>query len=198
MVEDHDLSLSSGNENTNLTDIIIDKILPFSTKQRKGWYGLIILSLFLLIGCQSEASVPDGYYTYEKEEVEAAVRQVTFNPEVPEYVPIPVEFIISDPYLIVETDEEALDISFYSRENDLLTYQVTEGIFELGEMAEDIKIDSSTSAHYHDNGFAKMLTWEKNGLSYKLEFRSSIIGDDNPSRPVSKEELVKVAQSCQS
>lgn len=188
------LSLNLNDEGSSF----IDTSLFFSIVQRKGWYGLLILSLFLLIGCQSEANIPDGYYPYEKAEVEEAVRQVSFNPEVPEYVPIPVEFIISDPYLIAGTSEEALDISFYSRENDLLTYQVTEGMFELGQTAEDIKIDSSILAHYQDNGFAKILTWEKNGLSYKLEFRSSIIGDNNPSRPISKEDLVKVAQSCHS
>ncbi len=166
--------------------------------KRKCWYRLFAVSLFLLIGCQSEAEVPEGYYQFETKQVEATINQVSFSPDLPQYLPMPVEFIISDPYLIAGTNEEAIDISFYSRENDLLTFQVTEGTFSISGDAEDIDIDSTTRAYYDDNGFAKVLTWENKGLSYKLEFRSGAIGDAEPSRPISKEDLIKVAQSTHS
>lgn len=163
--------------------------------KRKCWYSLFALSLFFLISCQSEAEVPEGYYQFETKQVEATINQVSFAPDLPQYLPMPIEFIISDPYLITGTNEEAIDISFYSRENDLLTFQVTEGTFAISRDAEDIDIDSTTRAYYDDNGFAKVLMWENNGLCYKLEFRSSVIGDAQPSHPVSKEDLIKVAQS---
>lgn len=165
---------------------------------RKCWYRLLALSLFILIGCQSEAEIPEGYYQFEKAEIEATINQLSFSPDYPQYVPIPVEFIISDLYLIAGTDEEAIDISFYSRENELLTFQVTEGTFAISTDAENIDIDSTIKAYYDDSGFAKILTWQNNGLSYKLEFRSSVIGDDQPSRRISKEDLIKVAQSTHS
>lgn len=156
----------------------------------------LIFSLLVFVGCQAEAEIPEGYYVYEKDQVEEAVQQVSFNPALPEYLPIPVEFIISDPYYITGTAEGALDISFYSGENDLLTYQATEGRFDPNPEAEQITIDKTTNGYYYDNGFAKILIWERNDLSYKLEFRSSIIGEDQPSRPITKHELVQVARSC--
>lgn len=75
---------------------------------------------------------------------------------------------------------------------------MTEGTFAISTDAENIDIDSTIKAYYDDNGFAKILTWQNNGLSYKLEFRSSVIGDDQPSRRISKEDLIKVAQSTHS
>lgn len=192
------LSSSMPGENSNHVSHINKQMLVFFNISKKSGYLLFLLSLSLLVSCQSQVDIPEGFYPYEKEKVAEAIQQVSFNPEVPNYVPIPVEFIISDHYLMAETRKEALDISFYSRENDLLTYQVTEGHFESEQGAESIEIDSSILAHYCDNGFAKVLVWEKDGLSYKLEFRSSIIGDNQSSHSITKEDLVRVAQSCQS
>lgn len=166
--------------------------------KKQHWLVLLFFSFLCLSGCKEEVIVPEGYYQYEKTKVEEAIEHISFTPDVPQYVPIPVEFIISDPFTIAGTDYEALDISFYSRGNDLLTFQVTEGQFDISDDAEDVEIDSSIAAYYIDNGFAKILTWTKNGLSYKLEFRSSVIGDHQSSRQVSKEELIKVVQSTHS
>lgn len=164
----------------------------------KKWIIGFIFSLFLLVGCQSEEAIPDGYYSYEQSEVEQALSLVNFEPEVPQFVPIPVEFIISDPYTIEGTTKEALDISFYSRDNDLLTYQVVEGSDQWPFEGEEIKLEQNVTAHYLDNDFAKTLVWQKEGLSYKLEFRSSVIGKDDPAKFITKDDLVRVAQSFQS
>lgn len=162
---------------------------------KKGWYGLVLFSLFFLVSCQQAADVPEGYYSFEEEKVNEAVNQASFNPDIPAYVPIPVEFIIYDLYSLADTGDEALDISFYSKQNDFVTYQVTVGTFDIDSDAEDVKIDPAVLAYYSDNGFAKKLMWEKDGLSYKLEYRPNVIGEGRPSQPISKDQLMKVAQS---
>ncbi|SEO61192.1 hypothetical protein SAMN04488134_109146 [Amphibacillus marinus] len=157
------------------------------------WFTLLVL----LVGCQATEQIPEGYYDYEKAPVAEAISTVSFNPETPQYVPMQVEFIISDPYQISGTTYEALDISFYSRNNDLLTYQVTDGFFEELADGEIVELDRAINGQYMTNDFAQVLVWEKDGLSYKLEFRSSIIGKEASSGRVTKAELLKVAQSFQ-
>lgn len=149
----------------------------------------------MLVGCQSQKSAPEGYFNYPTDDVEGAVAALSFQPEMPQFVPIPVDFVISD-HFFTASDQEALDISFYSRENDLLTYQVIKGELELlGETT--VEISETVQATYTDNDFAKTLIWHKDGLSYKLVFRSGIINAEQVSDQVTKADLVRVAQSFQ-
>jgi|GEM_PF-3085386 len=163
--------------------------------KNKGWFGLVLFSLFVLISCSQEAEVPDGFYTFDTDKVNEAVDQASFNPDIPDFVPIPVEFIIYDVYQLAGKNGEALDISFYSRQNDFFTYQVSEGTFETSLEAEDVKINGTIEASYSDDGFAKRLVWANNGLSYKLEYRPNLISNDGPSRDICKEEMIEVAHS---
>lgn len=164
----------------------------------KKYLILSMVSFLALIGCKQQISIPEGYYTYERPEVEAALEGLSFNPETPEFVPIQVDFIISDQYIVNGTNQAALDISFYSRENDLLTFQAIEGDFKNLATGDAVMIDEEISASYIDNTYAKTLYWSKSGISYKLVYRSGIIKREDVSSKITKDELVRVAESFQS
>ncbi len=163
----------------------------------KRYLILCMISFFALIGCKQQVSIPEGYYTYESSEVKEALDGLSFNPETPEFVPIQVDFIISDQYVVKGTSQEALDVSFYSQENDLLTFQAVEGDFKNLATGDSVMIDEEISGSYIDNTFAKTLYWSKSGISYKLVYRSGIIKTEDVSNKITKNELVKVAESFQ-
>ncbi|GGM25985.1 hypothetical protein GCM10011351_09530 [Paraliobacillus quinghaiensis] len=158
-----------------------------------------LISFLALIGCkqQEQVSIPEGYYDYEKTEVNERVESLSFESQLPQFLPFQVEFIISDQYIITGTDQEALDISFYSSQNDLLTLQAVDGHFPEDISGESVEINQQISGTYVDNSFAKTLYWSMEGISYKLVFRSGVIDSDNGSNTVTKTELVKVAKSFQ-
>ncbi|MBM7571623.1 hypothetical protein [Aquibacillus albus] len=165
----------------------------------------IITCAFLLLlwlpACQNSQSVPDGYYPYDIEKVKSAVRQLSFQPEIPGFVPIPVQVLISDHYQIMDTEAEALDVSFYTNNNDLLSIQFVNG--EMDEIMTDsvtVTINERVKGHYIDNSYAKILYWEKNGINYKMIYRSSggSIGGKNATKEITKSDLVNVAESFHS
>lgn len=163
----------------------------------KRYLLICLISLLTLIACNQQVSIPDGYYDYERSEVEDAVKGLSFKPETPAFVPIQVDFVISDQYLIKGTDQEALDVSFYSKENDLLTFQAVDGDFNEPIVGDSVTIDKKVKGSYVDNKFAKTLYWRKYGIAYKLVFRSGIVKSEVVSNNISKKELVKVAKSFQ-
>ncbi|MCT2535799.1 hypothetical protein NC661_07700 [Aquibacillus koreensis] len=160
--------------------------------------GLIFL-LFVIIGvagCQQKQSIPEGFYPYEKNEVEQAVEQLSFRPEIPGYVPIEMEIVVSDQYVLRDTEIEALDVSFYTRDNDLLSIQFIDGEMNEELMSPEIvSISEKINGAYIDNSYAKVLSWQKDGITYKITYRSSEYGN-NPS--VTKTDLVMVAKSFHS
>ncbi|WP_112180038.1 MULTISPECIES: hypothetical protein [Paraliobacillus] len=164
----------------------------------KKYVFLCMISFFTLIGCKQQVAIPEGYYAYENSEVEKALEGLSFNPETPEFVPIQVDFIISDQYVVNDTNQEAVDISFYSQENDLLTFQAVEGEFKNLIDGDPIKLEGEISGSYIDNNFAKTLHWSKAGISYKLVYRSGIVKKEEVSNKITKSELVRVAESFQS
>lgn len=159
---------------------------------------IIVCIGFLLVGCQAIEEIPEGYYDYPRDDVEAAIATLSFDPNIPQFVPFPVEFIVSDRYHLTGTDQEAMDISFYSRQNDLLIYQVVDGETDQLINGEAVEIDSSITGAYADNDFAKTLLWKEDGLTYLLIFRSGIFDTEEITTQVTKSDLIKVAQSFHS
>ncbi|WP_226038262.1 hypothetical protein [Aquibacillus saliphilus] len=158
-----------------------------------------IFLIVLLIGCNSNKTIPEGFYSYDQEEVKTAVETLTFQPELPQFVPIKVEFQVSDHYTVTDTNSEALDVSFYTIENDLLSIQFVNGnLNEIAVDPEKVEINDTIEGEYVDNSYAKTLYWESAGVSYKMTYRAStVIENNNPenNKNVTKEEMVKVAKS---
>ncbi|MDL4840412.1 hypothetical protein [Aquibacillus rhizosphaerae] len=166
-------------------------------------YNFFIIStlalLFVLVGCQNNQTIPDGFYSYEKGEVKTAINELSFQPEIPSYVPIEVDFLISDRYFVKDTDMEALDVSFYTRNNDLLSVQFIDGnIDEEWIDTESVTLEDEITGIYVDNAFAKVLYWEKSGITYKMTYRSSTLMEEDNANNISKSDLVEVANSFQS
>ncbi|MRH44950.1 hypothetical protein GH741_20100 [Aquibacillus halophilus] len=162
---------------------------------------LLLFSLTLIIliaGCQSEP-IPNGFYSYNIEEVKIAVNTLSFQPEIPQFVPMEVEFLVSDHFTITDTDIEALDVSFYTRDNDLLSIQFIDGnISEPVVESENVKIVNEINGEYVDNSYAKTLYWKEDGITYKMIYRSSTVGEESQDEKVSKEQLLQVARSFHS
>ena len=155
----------------------------------------LVVVCSLLFGCQEAEAVPNGFYEYDKDEVKAAVDELSFNPEMPEFIPIDVDFLVSDRFFTLDTGNEALDVSFYTRENDLLQVQFVDG--ELGQTlveSEKVIINNDVIGDYVETSFAQVLSWQKQGITYKLTYRSKPESDN----PVSKSQLIEVAKSFQS
>ncbi|SES21738.1 hypothetical protein SAMN04487944_12426 [Gracilibacillus ureilyticus] len=153
---------------------------------------LIILAFMLMVtGCSNESSIPDGFHSYKKGEVESAVDQLDFTPELPQFVPILAEIVVTDRFIDIQTDKEAFDITMFTTSNDIFTIQMfnTEKT-EAAEINEEVVLDDKTNAYFRDQPYSKTLTWEKNGITYKLQYRSG-------EHTLSKVDLIKVAESFQ-
>ncbi|MFG6116376.1 hypothetical protein ACGTN9_14425 [Halobacillus sp. MO56] len=155
------------------------------------YFGLLALVLFMT-ACQSTKAVPHDYYEYDQKQAEQAVSQMDFELELPEFIPFEMVMMVSDVYKV--DDAEALDLSFYTNENDLLTLQFIEGNVEPDLFSpEQVAITDSLSGQYVDNSFAKTVTWQKDGVTYKMTYRPSNFSDD--STDVEKSDLIDVARS---
>ncbi len=156
--------------------------------------------LLFLTACQQSSSIPDGFYYYQKEKAENAAAELSFSPNLPEYVPMEVAFLVSDRYYLNDSEKEALDISLYTQENDLLSIQFIQGNIETGLIdAETVMIDEQLEGEYVDNSFAKILSWKKDGITYKMSYRENTLGTtQEKNNNVSKQDLVQVARSFHS
>ncbi|WP_186579336.1 hypothetical protein [Aquibacillus kalidii] len=162
---------------------------------------LIIISLLalgVLSACQDEKkqTIPEGFYPYEKSEVKSVVQELSFQPELPGFIPMKVEILVSDKYVVEDSNMEALDISFYTRNNDLLSIQFYDGIRKQQTVdPEKVNISENIEGKYMDNSFAKTLTWIKSGITYQMTFRPSSTNTNQQAASVTKSDLIKVAQS---
>ncbi|WP_026772436.1 MULTISPECIES: hypothetical protein [Sediminibacillus] len=156
--------------------------------------------LLFLTACQQSSSIPEGFYDYQKEKAENAAAELSFSPNLPEYVPMEVAFLVSDRYYLNDSEKEALDISLYTQENDLLSIQFIQGNIETGLIdAETVMIDEQLEGEYVDNSFAKILSWKKDGITYKMSYRENTLGTtQEKNNNVSKQDLVQVARSFHS
>ncbi|RCW77164.1 hypothetical protein [Saliterribacillus persicus] len=159
----------------------------------------LLLFITLLVGCQveEEEAIPNGYFNYEKDQVENAVKELSFQPELPTFLPIATEVVVTDKFELLDSSNEALDISMYTQENDIFTIQLIDGeTTKEGPKVEVILLDEQTEAEFVDQIFSKMLMWNKNGVTYKIIYRPNDMNTRNAK--VTKEDLVKVAQSFHS
>ncbi|KAB8138940.1 DUF4367 domain-containing protein [Gracilibacillus oryzae] len=152
---------------------------------------LLLALCILIIGCSSQSAIPEGFHHYEKKQVESALDQLQFKPELPQYVPIPAEIVVTDRFVDMQTDQEAFDISMFTIDNDIFTIQIydTEKA-KLTAANEEIQLADNTNAYYSDQPYSKTLTWKKEGITYKLTYRSG-------EHTLSKSDLIKVAESFQ-
>ncbi|SDC63919.1 hypothetical protein SAMN05421734_1152 [Pelagirhabdus alkalitolerans] len=154
------------------------------------------IAIVLLVGCgDDEETIPEGYYTYDESEVNAALDELSFDPQLPRYLPMSVEFIITDTFSN-ESSDEALDISFYSRDNDLMTYQVYKGEIDESFEGEHVLLNEAIEATYRHNRFAHVMTWEHEGLTYHIEWRES--SRQESGEDITKEDLIVIAESMYS
>ena len=163
------------------------------------WKKSFILMLFLvfLYACSTTHAVPNGYYSYNEDRVSSAVERLKFNPDLPDFIPLPMVSMASDIYQV--KDREVLDLSFYSKENDLLTIQITSG--EAGTSwvePEELKIEDEVKGTYEDNRFSKKLKWEKSGITYVMTYRASVASEKVNEQSVTRQQLVEVARSFHS
>ncbi|UOQ46734.1 DUF4367 domain-containing protein [Gracilibacillus caseinilyticus] len=148
-----------------------------------------MMTFFLLIGCNAQSAVPEGYYAYEKDKVEQAVQSLNFNPELPSFVPIVADILVTDSFYLKELDNQAFDITIFTNANDIFTIQLINGELEEAEDEfESVALDDSLEGYYQDHSYSKTLKWEKDDITYQIIYRPS-------ESDISKEQLVKVAQS---
>ncbi|WP_158633939.1 DUF4367 domain-containing protein [Radiobacillus deserti] len=156
--------------------------------------GLLSICLF---ACQQQQTMPDGYYPYDKEKVKSAIQDLSFQPKIPSYLPMETAIVVSDHFTTLETNNEALDVSFYTVDNDLLSIQMVDGQLEQEEQMTQnstVQISGEVDGSYTENRFAQTLYWEEEGITYKLMYRNN----KDSSNPMPKDKLIKVAQSFQS
>ncbi|WP_085506792.1 hypothetical protein [Thalassobacillus devorans] len=155
------------------------------------YFGLLVF-VFLLAACQTTKADKNDYYNYDHEQAEQAVSQLGFDLELPEFIPIEMVMMVSDVYEV--KGDEALDISFYTEENDLLTMQFMEGEGEMELFSpEQVEITDSLTGLYVDNSYSKTVTWQKDGVTYKMTYRPSNFSDNDSE--VEKSDLLHVARS---
>ncbi|WP_093216575.1 hypothetical protein [Sediminibacillus albus] len=161
--------------------------------------ALLVASL-LATACQQSSSIPEGFYEYDRGNIESAVKELSFEPALPDFVPMQVDFMISDHYTVKDTNKEALDVSFYTKGNDLLSIEFVEGPLENPLVdTETVKISEQIEGEYVDNSFAKVLFWQQDKVCYKLSYRENVLGNEtHTDRKVTKRDLLQVVRSFHS
>lgn len=148
-----------------------------------------ILLMFILVGCNTQSSVPDGYYSFDKNRIENAIDMLDFNPELPMFIPVAADILVTDQFYIEEYGEEAFDITFFTTDNDIFTIQLINGVIKQQKESENqVHITEDVEGTYQDQFYSQSLRWEKRGITYQLIYRPS-------EKKLTKEELVQVAKS---
>lgn len=152
--------------------------------------------LLFLAGCNAQSSIPEGFYSYEKNKVEKALENVDFNAELPSYVPIAAEIVVTDHFYLDEHedeyDNETFDITMFSQANDIFTIQLINGEpYQDQSNFEIITLRDSVEGYYQEQSYSQTLKWEKDGITYQMIYRPS-------EETLSEEELVQVARSFES
>ncbi|QGH35788.1 DUF4367 domain-containing protein [Gracilibacillus salitolerans] len=151
-----------------------------------------IMILLFLIGCNAQSAIPEGFYSYEKDKVEKAMENLDFSAELPSYVPIAAEILVTDRFYLEELDNEAFDITMFTQNNDIFTIQLINGeLYQDKSDFETISLMDSLEGYYQDQPYSQTLHWEKEGVTYQIIYRPS-------EESLSEKELVKVAESFKS
>ncbi|MYL51066.1 hypothetical protein GLV98_16345 [Halobacillus litoralis] len=161
-------------------------------------FGVLFFSLLMISACGSKThAVPSGYHSYNLEKVSSAVEQLEFQPDLPEYIPVPMISVVSDIYQ--DDGSELMDLSFYTPDNDLLTIQFSQEEIDTPWMdPEELPINDDIDGVYEDNRFSKKLTWEKDGVTYLMTYRTSVAPEEGNEQSVTRQQLVEVARSFHS
>ncbi|REJ06963.1 hypothetical protein DYE48_17685 [Halobacillus trueperi] len=161
-------------------------------------FGVLIFLLFMISACSSKThAVPSGYHSYNMEKVSSAVEQLEFQPDLPEYIPVPMISVVSDIYQ--DEGTELMDLSFYTPDNDLLTIQFSQEEIDTPWIdPEELSILDNIDGFYEDNRFSKKLTWEKDGVTYLMTYRASVASEEGNEQSVTRQQLVEVARSFHS
>ncbi|SFL41874.1 hypothetical protein SAMN04487943_101454 [Gracilibacillus orientalis] len=148
--------------------------------------------LFFLIGCNTQSAIPEGFYSYEKGKVEKAMENLDFSAELPSYVPIAAEILVTDRFNLNELNNEAFDITMFTEDNDIFTIQLINGELDQDKSDfETISLGNSLEGYYQDQPYSQTLYWEKAGITYQIIYRPN-------EESLSEKELVQVAKSFQS
>ncbi|MBN9656132.1 hypothetical protein J0K78_17785 [Halobacillus sp. GSS1] len=160
-------------------------------------FGVLFFCLLLVSACSKTHAIPSGYHSYNMEKVSSAVEQLDFQPELPEYIPVPMISVVTDIYQ--SEGSELMDLSFYTPGNDLLTIQFSqEEIDTLWIDPKELSILDNIDGVYEDNRFSKKLTWEKDGVTYLMTYRASVAPEEGNEQSVTRQQLVEVARSFHS
>ncbi|MDX8045651.1 hypothetical protein SH601_06580 [Gracilibacillus sp. S3-1-1] len=149
----------------------------------------VSMILLLVVGCNSQSTVPEGFYSYEKEQIKEAIDELDFSPELPSYVPVAADILVTDHFYIGEQEDEAFDITMFTQDNDIFTIQLINGQpYQDNSNFEPIFIQDSLEGYYQDQVYSKTLRWEKEGITYQMIYRPS-------EQSLSQDMLQKVAES---
>jgi len=149
---------------------------------------IIIMCFFLIItGCNTSSSVPNGFYSYEKEKVDESIEQLEFTPNLPDYVPVAAEVLVTDQFEVAGV--EVFDMTMFTNENDIFTIQCINGkqVDDLNT-TEEISISKNINGFYQEQAYSQKLQWNNNGVSYQITYRPN-----DGKIPVEK--LIQVAAS---
>ncbi|SHM50388.1 hypothetical protein [Gracilibacillus kekensis] len=154
---------------------------------------VITAIMFVLVctGCNTQSAVPEGFHSYEKNEIEEAVEVLDFNPELPSFIPVLAEILVTDRFQIEENGLDAFDITMFTNENDIFSIQFINGEMEEQKDYNQIRISDDIKGYYQNQSYSQTLKWMKNGITYQLIYRPS-------KKSLTKEKLVEVAKSFQS
>ncbi|MGR9047051.1 hypothetical protein ACQ4XT_00085 [Halobacillus faecis] len=161
-------------------------------------FGVLIFCLVAISACNNKThAVPSGYHSYNVEKVSSAVEQLDFQPELPEYIPIPMISVVTDIYQ--DGGSKLMDLSFYTPDNDLLTIQFSQGEINTPWIdPEELSILEDLDGLYENNRFSKKLTWTKDGVTYLMTYRASVASEEGNEQSVTRQQLVEVARSFHS
>lgn len=160
-------------------------------------FGVLFFCLLLVSACSNTHAIPSGYHSYNLEKVSSAVEQLDFQPELPEYIPVPMISVVTDIYQ--SEGSELMDLSFYTPDNDLLTIQFSQGEINTPWIdPEELSILGNLDGLYENNRFSKKLTWTKDGVTYLMTYRASVAPEEDNEQSVTRQQLVEVARSFHS
>ncbi|MYL72126.1 hypothetical protein GLW00_14785 [Halobacillus litoralis] len=160
-------------------------------------FGVLFFCLLLVSACSKTHAIPSGYHSYNLEKVSSAVEQLDFQPELPEYIPVPMISVVTDIYQ--SEGSVLMDLSFYTPDNDLLTIQFSQGEINTPWIdPEELSILGNLDGLYENNRFSKKLTWTKDGVTYLMTYRASVAHEEDNEQSVTRQQLVEVARSFHS
>ncbi|REJ05636.1 DUF4367 domain-containing protein [Halobacillus trueperi] len=147
---------------------------------------LFIAIIVFLIGCSSNSS--SGLFEYENTKLNEALKELSFNPEIPKALPYSPSNTKVDAESISGKEQNLLFVTFINQDKGKTTFSATKMQNAFNFTKESVKISENLEGRYGErkDENSKILKWEKDKIYYEL-----VTYDDS----VTKEELVKVADS---